>query len=199
MEAMRHASHGTTTRVQQELYSSRAQLEDAARASQAREGELDGLRRLLAEAERSQQQTQARLRELRTELDASRTREHELLRRAMAAERKVQCQEESVHASVKVGYISRACQEFMVRCPTWTQSNGDALLHLSREDALTMLNTVEEFDALCSDPSRQPVYLDSSSDAVQFRKAYKACSLLLQPDKIAAEMVPHRSQRPHAS
>ena len=74
MEAMRHTSHGATTRVQQELDASRAQLEDAARASRARELEADEWRRLLAEAERLQQQTQARLQELRTQLDVSQTR-----------------------------------------------------------------------------------------------------------------------------
>jgi DNA repair exonuclease SbcCD ATPase subunit len=194
MEAMRHATNGTIMRGQQELDASRVQLHNAAQASQARERELDELRSQRADAERALEFSQARMQELRQELDISQVRQDVLLQRVSAAESEIKSQEESLNASVKVGYISRACQEFIAECPTWTQSTGVALLSLSREDALDMVNILEEFDAVCSEPRRAPLYLDSSSTAIKFKKAWMAFSLLLHPDKIAAKAVPHRRQ-----
>ena len=194
LESMRHASNGTIMHVQQELDASRAQLDAAVHTSQTRERELDELRRLLAEFERSQQRTQARMQELRTELDTSRARQDELLQRVSAAEKEITCQDNTLNASVQVGYVSRACQQFIAQHPAWTQLTDVTLPDLSREDALDMVNTFEEFHAACSVPTREPVYLDSSSTAVKFKKVRMAFGLLLHPDKMVAKVVPHRGQ-----
>ena len=192
LEAIRHVSNGTIMRMQQELGASRAQFDDAVHTSQAQGRELDELRRQLAEAERSQQQTQARMQGLRTELDTSQTRQNELLQRVSAAEKEITCQDNNLNASVQVGYVSRACQQFIAHYPTWTQLTDVTLPDLSREDALDMVNTFEEFNAACSVPTREPVYLDSS--AAKFKKARMAFGLLLHPDKMVAKVVPHRGQ-----
>jgi chromosome condensin MukBEF ATPase and DNA-binding subunit MukB len=197
METTRHATDGTITCLQQELDASRAQLDGAVDAYRAQEQEVNELRCQLADAGRLQQQAQTRMQELRQELDTSRTRQNDLLQRISAAEKEIKCQEDSLNASVKIGYLSRACQEFIHRCPTWTQSTGVSLLNLSRKAALEMVNTFEEFDAVCSDPRREPVYLDSSSAAIKFNKARMALGLVLHPDKIAAKIVPHRRQQLH--
>ena len=113
---------------------------------------------------------------------------------ATPSQKEMKCQEDSLNASVKVGYLSRACHGFINRFPTWTRSTGAALLNLSRKDALDVVNVFEEFDAVCSEPRREPLYLDSSSTAVKFKKAWMAFSLLIHPDKIAAKIVPYRRQ-----
>jgi hypothetical protein len=199
MEATRHATDGTIARLQQELDAARAQLDGAADAFRSQEQEVDELRRQLVDAGRAQQQalaaSQARMQELRQELDSSRSAQNDLLQRVSTAEKEIKCQEDSLNASVKVGYISRACQQFITRCPTWTHSTNAARLNLSREDALDMLNALEEFDAACSEPARHAIRLDSSSTALQFKKARIAFGLLLHTDKIAAKAVPHRRQR----
>ena len=199
MDAMRHAADGTIARLEQELNASRAQLDGAVDAYRAQEPAVDELRDKLAEAGRAQQQaldaSQARMQQLRQELDSSRSAHDAVLQRLSIAEQRVTCQEDNLNASVKIGYISRACQEFILRCPAWTQSAGVALLDMPRQDALDMVNAVETFDAGCSEPTRAPVYLNSGSTASQFTQAKKAFALLLHPDKIVAKAVPHRSQR----
>ena len=194
LQGKTEAADGTISRLRQELAASRAQLDEAAHASRTQEREANELRRQLAEAERSQQQTQARVQEMRTELDTSRARQNELLQRVSAAEKEITCQDNNLNASVQVGYISRACKQFIAQYPAWTQLTGASLPNLSREDALDMVNTFEEFAAACSVPAREPVYLDSSSSAAEFKKARMAFGLLLHPDKMVAKVVPHRGQ-----
>ena len=78
--------------------------------------------------------------------------------------------------------------------PYLDATDGRDAAGLVSEDALDMVNTFEEFNAACSVPAREPVYLDNSSTAAKFKKARMAFGLLLHPDKMVAKIVPHRGQ-----